>query len=230
MFGENDDHVESSKGVVDKLQQLGVVSSNDVASRCSATAVTVQLKDEITLTKAREIVSSMRNTPFVGVSVTEGRLDLHCSRLAPRASKRKAIGDNGESESKFATLVERCKRMDVDPGPVVKVASAMDTLRGTNNEEAVRAISVSNKRFLAISVRGGVVVSLRSLLGAVEASGSADGVLGVRPSDETSSPESMLSTASFLPADATLESLGIRDLLAIVLLKDCDRAKSETET
>ena len=217
MFGQQQDPAERERAVVAQLKRAGVVPEV-VVSTSSPTTTTVVLKDVVTLTKMHDVATHLKDVPFVGISTVEGRLTVHCSVTAPRASKRRSCDDEPSALQRMTALHADCKRADMDPAPVVGVASVMRTLRGTSNEEAFRSIAVSSRRLMAVSVRGGVVVSLRSLLSAAEKSGSRDGAVGVRPRADDAS-ESMLSTADFLPFDDDSELLGIRELLVVVVLK-----------
>ena len=220
MFGQQQDACDREKAVVQELKRLGVVPQ-DVVTKSSQMTTNVVLKKELTLSKSHEIATTLKEYPFLGISVTEGELTLHCSMTSPRAAKRKSCDEENTADPQLISLHNDCKKASIDPKPVVEVASALRSLRGTSNEEACRAVAVDQKRLLAAAIRGGVVVSLRSLLSALNRSGSKDGVLGVRPlADDTT--ESMLKTVDFLPSDADAQLLGIRDLTVVVVLKTAE--------
>ena len=220
MFGQQQDACDREKAVLDHLKRLGIVSE-EVVAKSSPITTSVVLKKELTLTKVHEVATTLKELPFLGISVTEGELILHCSITSPRAAKRRICDEENTADPQLISLHNDCKRAEVDPKPVVAVASALRSLRGTSNEEACHTVAVDQKRLLAVAIRGGVVVSFRSLLSALNRSGSKDGVLGVRPlADDTT--ESMLKTVDFLPSDADAQLLGIRDLIVVVVLKTAE--------
>ena len=221
MFGQQDDPLDREKVVVQDLKRLGVVP-DDVVVKSSHITTSVVLKSEVTLKKAHDVATTLKEYPFLGISVTEGELTLHCAMTSPRAAKRKSCDEENTADPQLISLHNDCKKAAVDPKPVVDVASALRSLRGTNNEEASHAVAVDQKRLLAVAIRGGVVVSFRSLLSALNRSGSKDGVLGVRPLANDATSEHMLKTADFLPSDADAELLEIRDLIVVVVLKTAE--------
>ena len=221
MFGQQQDACDREKAVVQDLKRLSVVP-DDVVVKSSPTTTSVVLKKELTLTKVHEVATTLKEYPFLGISVTEGELTLHCSMTSPRAAKRRSCDEEHTADPQLISLHNDCKRASVDPKPVVAVASALRSLRGTSNEEACRAVAVDQKMLLAAGIRGGVVVSLRSLLSGLDKTSSRDGVLGVRPLANDATSEHMLKSADFLPSDADAELLEIRDLIVVVVLKTAE--------
>ena len=194
MFGQQQDACDREKAVVQDLKRLSVVS-DDVVVKSSPTTTSVVLKKELTLTKVHEVATTLKEYPFLGISVTEGELTLHCSMTSPRAAKRRSCDEEHTADPQLISLHNDCKKAAVDPKPVVAVASALRSLRGTSNEEACHTVAAKSKRLLAAAIRGGVVV-LRFSLSGLDKTSSRDGVLGVRPLADDAT-ESMLKTATF---------------------------------